>query len=139
MGAGDAVTAEREFEEAVREVFVEMVRRDYEGPDLRLADVTLEREYPWTRLVVYFRRDDAPGRLFGYWGSIWEEMAWYELHEPAMKLRSRPGGYFASDFVFGMETDLSNADLPDGVDEASDPGEPWAPEGVRWIRSRVRW
>ncbi|MEX0754966.1 MAG: hypothetical protein WD556_07605 [Actinomycetota bacterium] len=123
---------EREFLEVVRERLQDPLLDD---PAFRLEAASLERSYPWTRIVIRFRTEEKPDALFGYWMPIWELVAWSELHqEPG---RAALPAAMASDFVFEIDDDLDRAsEAGAGI---GDPGEDWAVGAVQWTRAAVTW
>lgn len=123
-----------DYEEAVRALLEqEMVDVEADGPEFRWTEVRIIRERrAGTRIAVIFHRDAEPGVTYGYWGYIWEKVAWEENYGPQpSKIREQPGNV-ATDFWFYMDLELES---PKKLMEAGPPDA----EGIRWIRSVLVW
>src|SRR5438552_17287780 len=84
---GERVDADSDpdaYEQAVRAAVERGGRSMAQGKqvDFSVNDVVLWSSRPWTRLIVHFTHKARPGAL-GYWGSVWEQLAWEELNGPA--------------------------------------------------------
>jgi hypothetical protein len=97
--------------------------------EFRFESAALERSYPWTRLVVYFRRDADPRLLYAFWAPIWELVAFDQIHNPT----SEPWQIISS-FCIGFEDEQSIFGSP-----SEGATTPETEMGDRWIRAKVVW
>jgi hypothetical protein len=133
------------YEQAVRDHLQErLLEEGMQDPAFRLDEVSLQRRYPGTRLVVTFKRDDSPDRKYAYWAPLWELVAWTEMHvpKPGPNIRSQPKR-LASDFLFDMFHELELIDFASRENLKVHPSpevvDVDVPEGVVPIRGLVGW
>ena len=115
----------------------------------------LAGSYPWTRLIIYFRRDDMPNDRFGWWAPLWEMVAKFDFQVDSADrpdVRSNPSS-LVFDFVETLFDELDSAVWdPSAVEVGGEEspfrvqrffprilGEIQEPPGVRWMRHPVGW